>query len=351
MPQIKKLGIIQGLYYYKRSKFIDLCGVCKQPIVNTLVRIVNKKIFHENCITVSESESPIEKLQLDLENASEQLASDKRYLFCGMCKKEITIKSGDILVRIADGKMFHENCNTPPDIHQELKFLQHKLAQETSTLQLETQKVQQLTDANQKLLTEIQRYRQQQIPTHKFDDFRAYTRRKLNIGVNLQLVEFCKTQLRITLIANFTIGKLVSVVVKAIQDNAQSVFLWNLFSEQLGYALACSVCYTNSSMCTHQELALRCRNHQAILVNYNGIYYGGIFIGYAPPDKTKVVIQWFEDGSFSVMDVSTCYNLTPLNTMTDDKSIPYGNIYNEGSDRKFWVQFPELTEILNKKNV
>lgn len=281
MPPIKKLAVVPNLYFYRSpySRERLVCVACKKPLDNSLVKIVDKVMFHENC----------NQLQ----------------------------------------------PNT------EVELLQHNLEQTTLLrLQNETQKVQQLTEANLKLLDEIKIY-QQQNQRPKFDDFRSCEQKKISATVRLRLLEFCSAELGATLIINdFTVSNLVAAVVNAIQDSPQLLFLWNLFYEQLSYVLLCPKCYLNSP--TLSRLIETCTKHQAILANFNGKYYGGIFIGYAPPAKNKVIIQWFEDNSFSVMNVDTCYELTNLTVVPEDKSIEHAIIYNTRSTTKFRADFPQL---------
>lgn len=332
MPPIKKLAVVSNLYFYRNlySREPLACVACKKPLTNSLVKIVDKIMFHENC----------NKLQPNIQNEVQLLQHKLKQSTLSLQNETQKVQQ----LTDANLKLFDEIkiCN---QLQNKIQLLEHRLEQTTLSLQNGTQKVKQITDANLKLLDEIKTCRQQQNinQKHKFDDFRIYEQKKISAAIRLRLLEFCRAEFGAALIIDeFTVSNFVVAVVNAIQNNPQFLFLWNLFYEQLSYALLCPKCFLNSSTLSHQELVETCKKHQAILVNFNGKYYGGIFIGYAPPDKNKAVIQWFEDNSFSVMDVDTCYKLSNLTVVPEDKSIEQAVIYNTRSTTKFWTDFPLL---------
>jgi hypothetical protein len=156
-------------------------------------------------------------------------------------------------------------------------------------------------------------------------EFKDYHNEKLNTEILSKLIIFINERIGLGLDSSkgYSVGELIEITIK------YHTF-WDLFYEQLCYALVCGDCF----------LTGKCTKHQAILVNYNGTYFGGIFVGYVLKDKTRAIIRWFEDGDFfSLMDISACFML-PDPSYGDHKSIEAAILYNSTSINTQSIVFP-----------
>jgi hypothetical protein len=358
------LKIVPNIYFYRSSNKNVKCVLCQNSIEDCLVIMRNGTMIHENCanfnainqlqLKCQEQTTFIQALSLETELKEKetsklinQLEEQTAHIFALEAKLRNTTHPEQLEVKCRDlARQVEEMENTSGcfecedkniqinELKKDLKELKEKIEILINENLIRSGQVQELKDINENV--------QQRNKKKKFiDKFKRSFKIKLGIQVNEMLIKFCSDQLNIKFkvkkCENITVYKMINTVSKATNDE----FELHLFYEQLSYALVCKVCYLNSS-CWTNNLGKSCRNHQALIVDFNGIYYGGIFIGYTPGDDSKAIIQWFEN-NFSLMDINNCFELPSSST---DKSVQSAIAYNEKrSNKTHWIKFPKIESI------
>lgn len=348
------------------------CAVCKNSIENCLVMFKNGTLIHDNCA----NNSPLKQLQLKCEEHTNyikvltteaelnerkisdlinQLESQNAHIQVITAEAELRKTTTTELIKKLESKcedLTREielaeiaeciGCEIKnmeiSELETEVKELKEKIQIFNRENLIQFGQIAELKYMNEDL--------QQQRNKKKFiDKFKGCLKKNLGIRVNKMLLHFCSAILNIKFknnqYENITIHKIITTVTKA----TSSEFDLHMFFEQLSYALVCKVCYLNSS-CMPNNLRTTCKNHQAVLVDFNGIYYGGIFIGYGFRDESKAIIQWFEN-NFSLMDINKCFELPSSST---DESVLSAIAYNEKRNKKNkLIKFPKAESYIADK--
>jgi hypothetical protein len=131
----------------------------------------------------------------------------------------------------------------------------------------------------------------------KIKNFNDYLEMKLSSLVFANLLYYCEVDPATTPV--HTICDLLNCA------KSLSASKWDIFYEQLVFALRCQKCYLNS-------LSGECKEHKGIICLYEDKYYGAFYIGEDVSEReNKVIVLWCEDipGRFSLVRSEDCYEV------------------------------------------